>query len=177
MTELELLQKLNTTIAKTDLSKVTADSAGFKDLPDGYYNCELMEAKLKETKTGKPMISGMFKVFEDGLKESYDPNTGTSELVLSTGSKGRYIWVNWVIGDESAYERFVSDMKKFEDDDGNPILPEEAYTDGTILLDSLEAIKGMHVYIMLQTLEKNGEKSQRSNLISWTRAKELELPL
>lgn len=177
MTDLELLQKLNESLAAADLSKVTAEGTGYKNLPDGFYNCELIEAKLKETSTGKPMITGKFMVFEDGLKEVYNESTGTSQLEVSLNSKGRFIWVNWVLGDATGVERFVSDMKKFENFDGTPILPEEAFTEASILMDSLYAINGLHVYIMLQTIEKNGEKNQRTNLISWSRAKDLELPL
>ena len=63
MTQLELLQKLNESLVSTNLNKVTAEGPGFKDLPDGYYNCELVEAVLKETKTGKPMITGKYLNF------------------------------------------------------------------------------------------------------------------
>ena len=177
MEQQELMEILDQRLASVDSSKVTANNTGFKNLPDGYYNCELVEATLTTSKSNKVMIKGKFKVFEAGLKEVFDETTGSSELVISKGSKNRLIWINWLFDTDANTEKFISDMKKFEDEDGNQILPEEAFKMSSMLLDSLDAIKGLHVYIMLQTVEKNGEENQYSNLISWSRAKQLDLPL
>lgn len=178
------MNQLDELLKKADLSKVSADGAGFEDLPDGYYLCEVETAELKSTKsrvvqgveTGlKPMVSYRYKVFEDGLKQSVDEN-GDTELIIAKGTKNRKVFINYVLTDESQLNRYVSDMLKFEID-GEPILTKDCFIDSATMVDSIEATVGSTIYIMVQSYEKNGELKKNYYLVKWSTAKDLDLPM
>ena len=166
------LERLNDLFKNADLSKVSSDGAGFEDLPDGYYLSELESIEYKESKSGKDMIAAKFKVVEDGLKEVVDEH-GDTELVEAEKTKGRYIFKNWVLSDESSLKRYASDMLKFEIENDTPILEKECFLDTDVLFDALEAIKGMRIYIMVQSNEKNGQKNINYNLVKWSTIRKL----
>lgn len=170
---------LNSILGQTDLTDVSSESTGFSDLPDGYYLCEVEDAKLTESKTSHmPMVALTLKVAENGLDVEIDENGAvhTSELEKT---KNRKIFKYYTLKDETSVRRFVADMLKFEGDViGEPILPKEAFTTSETIEDALDILKGLRLYIQTSTTTKDdGAKSIWYNFISWKRAAALELPL
>ena len=63
----KLFDSLNGILNNLDLTEVSAEGAGFQDLPDGYYLSEVEKVELKESKSShQPMVAFQFKVTEDG---------------------------------------------------------------------------------------------------------------
>lgn len=170
------LKILNSIIQGTQLEDVTSESnVGFDELPDGYYLSEVEKVELKETKeTHNPMVVIQFKVVEDAVQID---DSGSQFLTISK-TKGRKIFMNFVIKDEKSYKRFVSDMLKFENGEGEAILDKSYFTvDDETMMQALDALTGYSVYIHLSTTETNdGNKNQWRNLISWKRVSDLGLP-
>lgn len=170
----DILDELLTSV---ELSDVSAESRGFSDLPDGYYLCEVEEAKFTTSKTsGDPMISFKFKIVEDGKSIELNNDSLSFKEIKSTAN--RKIFKHYVLKDETTIRRFASDMLKFEGEvAGEPLLPKEAFMNSETLLDALDVLKGMRLYVQSDTTEKkDGTKSTWYNLISWKRVTELELP-
>lgn len=170
----QLFDSLNGILSNVDLKDVSAEGAGFQDLPDGYFLGEVEKAELKESKsTHFPMVAFQFKVTEDGKGVDNDGN-----YFDLRGTKNRKIFIYYVLKDESSVKRFVTDMLKFEGEvEGEPILGKEYFTTSELLVDALEILEGMKIYINCSTTENSdGTTSTWRNLISWKRAKTLELP-
>lgn len=169
-----LFNSLDGVLSNTDLTDVTAESASFSELPDGYYLSEVEKAELKESKSSKqPMVALQLKVVEDGLGVD-----STGEFVELKKTKNRKIFMYYVLKDESAVKRFVTDMLKFEGEkEGEPLLGKEYFTNSQLLVDALDVLVGMNIYVQSSTTENDdGSNSVWKNLISWKRAKSLELP-
>lgn len=170
------LTSLNDLIKDVELDDITAESAtGFEELPDGYYLSEVETIELRETKeTHNPMIAMSLKVVEDGINISEDGN-----FINNNKTKGRKIFLNFVIKDEKSFKRFVSDMLKFEDENQESLLAKEYFTQDTqTMMDALEVLKGFNIYVNLATTESSDgtTKNQWKNLISWKRVAQLGLP-
>ena len=175
----DALKILDELLGKTDLADVSSDSQGFEQLPDGYYLCEVEEAKFTESKSSKlPMVSFKFTIVEDGIVIDIS-DTGTISTRELKHTKNRKIFKHYVFKDESSVKRFASDMLKFEGEtSGEPLLPKEAFLSSDTLLDALDILTGMRLYVQSDTSEKDdGTKSTWYNLISWKRVKDLELPV
>lgn len=176
----DIAASLDELLGSVDLSKVTASGVGFEDLEDGYYLGEVAnDTKLTVTKnTGEAMVSMKFVIVEDGLKNTLDENN-VVVLAPAKGTKGRSIYINYVLRDVQSVKRFVSDMLKFEDPNnpGEPILGEEYFKSTELLTDALSCLITSRIYINVQTVEKNGEKKQRFNLVKWDRCPDLGLPM
>lgn len=172
-----IFDKLDKILSNVDLEDVTAESTGFSELPDGYYLCEVEKAELTESKTShEPMIAFQFKIVHDGYSIVVADNGDTTISSLKH-TQNRKIFFYFVIKDESSLRRFAADMLKFEGEiHGEPLLPKEAFMNSNTLLDCLEVLEGSRIYISASTTEKNGEKTQWKNLISWKRADALDLP-
>lgn len=166
---------LNDLIKDVELDDITAESAtGFEELPDGYYLSEVETVELKETKeTHNPMVVMALKVVEDGISLDEEGNR-----VNNNKTKGRKIFLNFVIKDEKSFKRFVSDMLKFEGEDQQSLLDKQYFMQDTeTMMSALEVLKGYNIYVNLATTEgKDGTKNQWKNLISWKRVAQLELP-
>lgn len=172
----KLFNTLDGVLSNAKLDDVTAESNNnFSELPDGYYLSEVEKAEIKESKAShQPMVALQFKVGEDGLAVDKDGNF--TEL---KGTKNRKIFMYYVLKDETAVRRFAADMLKFEGEvEGEPLLPKEAFTTSELLVEALDALVGMCIYIQSSTTENksDGTTSVWKNLISWKRAKTLELP-
>jgi hypothetical protein len=171
----DVLNSLNGLLNNTDLSDVSAESAGFSELPDGYYLAEVEKAELKESKSShQPMVAFQFKITDDGLTP--DEN---GDLVSVKKTKGRKIFIYYVLKDENSVRRFATDMLKFEGENpGEPILSKDYFTNSELLVDALDILKGCRVYIQSSTtINDDDSTSVWKNLISWKRASALELPL
>ena len=169
-----LFSSLDAVLKDTDLADVTAESSGFDELPDGYYLCELEKAEIKESKTShQPMAAMQFNIVDNGYGVDAEGNYFEIKNV-----KNRKIFQYYVLADSQKVKRFVTDMLKFEGEkEGEPILPKEAFTTSETVVDALDALVGMRLYIQSSTTEKDdGTKSVWKNLISWKRVKALELP-
>lgn len=172
-----MFDTLDKLLASTDLTNVTSESSGFEELKDGYYLCEVEKAELKTSSKGSPMASFKFKVVEDGFDVVVD-DKGSVTLNEITKSKNKHLYVNFVLTDESSVKRFVNNMLKFEDDEGESLLPKEAFTTSDTLEGAIEALAGSCIYIQVSTtIKDDGSKSTWNNLISWKRAAALELPM
>lgn len=175
----DLYKTLNDLLSTVKLDDVTSESNdSFDNLPDGYYLAEVEKAELKESKTShQPMIAMQFKVVEEGLDVSVNA-VGEVSLKSIEKTKNRKIFMYWVLKDEKSVKRFASDMLKFEDDDGESILPKEAFMRSETIEDSIELLQGMRIYVHISTTSNDdGSTSTWSNLITWKRAKILELPV
>lgn len=63
--------KWNAEFGGDDAIKATKEAAAneFKDVPNGAYVCKLEKLELGESKAGKPMIKGMFRIVEGAYKK------------------------------------------------------------------------------------------------------------
>lgn len=173
-----VLGSLNDLLANTKLDDVTAESTGFEALPDGYYLSEVEDAKLTVSKnTHNPMAAFTFKVYNDGYTAELTED-GDVNLNEIPHTKNRKIFVYFSLKDEASVKRFVNNMLKFEGEEpGVPLLGKEYFTNSELLTDALDVLKGMMIYIQVNTNEKeDGSKTTWSNLISWKRAVALGLP-
>lgn len=171
--------KLDSLLGKLDIDKIDAEgNDSFSELPDGYYLCEVSKADLKTTKSsGEPMVSLTMTVFEDGLATVID-DKGFSTFEIIPKTKGRKIFINFVLSDEQKCYRFANDMCKFEGDEpGKPILEKEAFLSSATLIDALEIIEGLNIYVNVSTKKNNttGELKTWQSIISWKRAKAIGL--
>ena len=168
---------INSVLQDVKLDDVTSETSGSNELPDGYYLSEVMKAEITESKTsGKPMVAFQFKVVEDGVAVDVTESGETIKELIEK-SKDRYIFIYYPITDERSVKRFVSDMLKFEDEDGESLLPKEAFTTAEVIDESLEALVGRYVYIQISTsTNKNtGENNTWRNLVSWKRMAKLDI--
>lgn len=174
----EVFSALDDILAKVNTESVTAESAGYSDLPDGYYLCEVENAELKISKNGNAMASFRLKIVEDGKEVIFDDNGDVSFTELKK-TANRKIFKNFLLKDESDVKRFVSDMLKFEDEDGNSYLPKEAFTTSELIDSAISNLIGLNIYVQQYTYEKkDGTGTQAStNFISWSKAAKLELPV
>lgn len=177
---------LDDILEDVDLKDVTSEGAGYDELPVGYYLCEVQDCILTESKQTKyPMIKFTFKVVENGLGEEVDEK-GNYELTKELkNTKGRNIFKYYVLGDEDKEKQkrnvktFVSDMKKFEGEPGEPLLEEECFTNGELLKDALDILKTAQsrLWISITQTERNGQKSNWVSATSWKRAAQIGLPV
>lgn len=174
-----MFDELDSLLGNTDLTDVSEDGAGFSELPDGYYLSEVESAELTVSKTSKkPMVKFQMKVVEDGLDAKINAD-GDIKLSHLKKTKNRKIYMYYVLKDEAAIKRFVADMLKFEGETaGQPLLSKEYFTTSELLTDALDCLVGMRIYVQVSTTENDDDtKSTWNNLISWKRAKALELPV
>ena len=173
-----LFDKLDGLLSTVDLSDVTAESAGFTELPDGYYLCEVEKAEIRESKSSKmPMAAFTFKISEDGHTAEVD-ESGEPVITDIKKTANRKICIYYVFKDERSVKRFATDMLKFEgEEEGEPLLPKEAFFSGDTVNYALEILTGMRIYVHVSTTTNEDDtKSTWNNLISWKRAKALGLP-
>lgn len=166
---------LDALLGQTDLSDVTAESNNFSELPDGYYLCEVEKAELKESKSShQPMVAFQLNVVEDGIGIDADANFFDLKK-----TKNRKVFLFYVLKDNNSVRRFVTDMLKFEGEvAGEPILPKEYFTNSQVLVDALDILQGMRIYVQSSTTTNDDNStSVWKNLVSWKRAKMLELPM
>lgn len=178
----DIFDQLDKILSNTNFEGVTEESSGFEDLPDGYYLCEVDKAEIKASKSsGQPMAAFQFSVVENGVDVDQNENGAISMKELSK-TKGRKIFKYYVLKDESSVKRFASDMLKFEGDtEGEPLLPKEAFSSSETVEDALDVLTGMRIYTQQSTsvraVDGKDVESKWVNLISWKRARALELPM
>lgn len=174
-----MFSQLDSILSNVDLSDVTAESTGFTELPDGYYLCQVEKAELKTSKTSHmPMAAFQFNVVEDGHDAIIDDDKNVT-LVDLKKTKGRKIFMYYVLKDERSVKRFATDMLKFEGEEpGESLLPKEAFTTSETIEDALDVLNGMRIYVQISTTVNDDDtKSTWNNLISWKRAASLSLPM
>lgn len=168
--------QLDSLLTSTDIKDVDAESAGFAQLKNGYYLCEVKKAELKASKSSnKPMAAFQFKIIEDGTDFTFDSKSKATPVTLK-GTKGQMIFKYYVFSDESSVRRFASDMLKFEGETpGEPLLTKEYFTTSELVEDALEVLEGMYIYVHNEVTEKDGKESAWANLVSWSTASKLGL--
>lgn len=171
----DLFANLDSLLSQTNIEDVTEENTGYSELPEGYYLCEVVKAELKESKSShQPMAAFQFKIIENGqtIKNEDEP-----EFIELKNTKNRMIFMYYVLKDEGSVKRFVSDMLKFEgEEEGQPLLGKEYFTNSELLEDALDVLTGMQIYVCISSSEnQNGETSIWKNLISWKRADKLGL--
>ena len=175
----KLIASINELLKQTDINDITSESNSFQELPEGYYLCSVDSAEIKESKSSnQPMVAFTFTVVENGHQYVADKDSNV-EMKEVKGSKNRKIFMYYVLKDTSSIRRFVSDMLKFEGDErGKPLLDKEYFMNSEILVDALNILEGMQIYIQI-TKSQNDDGTTRSwqNLISWKRAAALDLPM
>lgn len=170
-----IFDKLNNLLGNVNIDEINSEQSGFQSLPDGYYLGEVKKAELKETKESHlPMISMQFQIVEDGMKVTMSNSNINKEIIPHT--KNRYVFINWVLKDENSVKRMISDMLKFEgEEEGVSLLEKDCFTNAELIEESISALIGSRIYLMISTTEKDGKESTWTNLISWKRVKSLEL--
>lgn len=169
-----IFKALDNILGQADLSDVTAENTPFSELPDGYYLTEVEKAELKESKSSHmPMVAFQLNVVEDGL--GIDENGKFFDLKKT---KGRKVFLYYVLKDEASVRRFAADMLKFEgSEQDKPILDKEYFMNSQTLVDALDILVGMRIYCQSSTtINKDDTTSNWKNLISWKRVRMLELP-
>lgn len=173
----KIAQTLDSLLGSVDLSSTTEEGVGSNTLPDGYYLCQVEKAELKESKSGNPMVVIEYSVVEDGKKTIVD-ESGYSQLVEAKNTEGKRIFVNYVLTNDMNVGFFVSDMLKFQvPETGESIFNKnEDFASSQKILGVCDTLsKGAAIYLMLQTMEKDGKTDQKKKPISWARARKLEL--
>ena len=184
------LEDVGSVMKKTDLSKVSAESTGFEDLPEGYYLAEVIDVKPDRCKSGKnegkPTLKMRLKVVGDGFKLAGDPDEledeGKDLFEPVTGVNGRFVFKTFTIGEESLMKRFASDMMKFEEPNnpGKMLLPEEAWADPKIMFDSVSLLVDLASRIWLHnkvTKKEDGTNGAWVDFLDFSRAAKLGLPV
>lgn len=174
----DLMSSINELLSQTKIDDVTSEGTGFEELPEGYYLCNVETATIKESKSsGQPMVAFTFSVVEDGLSFRADDNGNAVQSTVKK-SKGRKIFMYYVLKDTASVRRFVSDMLKFEgEEQGKPLLDKEYFMNFEILESALEMLEGSQIYIQISKSERDGNIRTWQNLISWKRVAALELPM
>lgn len=187
---------LDSLLAGTNLDDVSAESAGFGDLPSGNYLCEVVSAVRTESKSsGLPMVSFRFKIIQNGIVEKTDEE-GNVYLVRAKGTANRNVFKHYVLKDQASIKSLTSDLLKYEGDEpGTPILDEiltstdaegnkKIAIPNTEVLDGcLEVLTGLTIYLKADTRPDKNDPSKNNtwvNLLSWTRVSQLgllEVPL
>ena len=168
--------KLSDLLTQVDWETVT-EVDSFDDLPEGYYLCEVEKAELKMNKAQtNQQVSFQFKIVEDGIQESLDAK-GYSVLREIPATKNRKAFKHYPFKDVMGIKRFVTDMLKFEGEDGAPILEKEYFMHEETINDALDILVGMRIYMQVSIRESQGKKSSWNDIIGWSRAKELGLPV
>ena len=164
---------LDSILGQTDLSDVTAESNSFSELPDGYYLVEVEKAELKESKSShQPMVAFQMNVVEDGY--GVDEN---SDFFKLSKTKGRKIFMYYVLKDSASVRRFVTDMLKFEGETpGEPLLGPEYFMTEETFPDALGCLIGSRIYIQACYKEYQGKKNCWYDVVGWDRAKKMGLP-
>ena len=178
MAEKEIMNSLNELLKVLNLDKITEESTGFDELPDGYYLSEVTAAKLTTSKSsGQPMVSFTFNVVEDGKQQIVDEDSGNVSTKIIPHSKNRKIFIHYILKDESTVKRFVADMLKFEGDKpGESLLSKDYFSSTELIEQAIDVLTGSRIWINVSTsVSKDGNKSTWSNPISWKRAGVLEL--
>ena len=181
---------LDSLLSGTDLSDVSAESAGFSELPSGYYLCEVESAVRTTSKSsGQPMVSFKLKVIQNGIVEKVD-DEGNAYLERAKGTKNRKIFKHYVLSDKSKVQGLASDLLKFEGEEaGVPILDgvitsEEGgkrvtrIPSAEVLDGCLEVLVGLQIFVKADTRPDRNDPSKSNtwtNLQSWTRAVQLGL--
>ena len=109
-----IMSALDSVLQSADLKDVSAEGAGYDELPDGYYLGEVEKANITESKNSHlPMVAFQFKIIEDGIGVKDD-----GSFVALPKTKNRKIFIYYVLKDSSSVNRFASDMLKFEGNKG-----------------------------------------------------------
>ena len=173
-----MFEKLNGLLEGIKLDDVTSEKTGdYPTLPEGYFLAEVKKAELKESKSsGNPMASFTLETVEDGIDVVFEDDD--IKYIALPKTKKITTFKHFVLKDEASIKRFVSDMLKFEDGDGNPYLPKEAFLNGELVEQAIESLEGMRIYIQVTITEKeDNTKSTWINFISWKRSNDLGLPM
>ena len=174
--EKSIYDTLNKILSNSNIDSVSSESTGFSELQDGYYLCEVAETEIKKSSNQDPLIVLTMKVIGNGYDAEIS-NDGEITFKELKGANGSMIWLNYAIKDEKSLKRFVSDMLKFEgDEQGEPLLPKEAFTTPETLEDAVKLLVENRIYVQISTTEKDGKANTWKNLVSWKRVTGLELP-
>lgn len=182
---------LDSLLASTNLDDVSADSAGYSDLPSGNYLCEVVSAELTSSKSsGLPMVSFRFKILENGIVEKTDEE-GNVYFARAKGTANRNIFKHYVLKDQASIKSLTSDLLKYEGEEaGVPILDEILTTtdengkkkivipNSEVLVGCLEVLIGLTIYVKADTRPDKNDPSKNNtwvNLVSWTRVGQLGL--
>ena len=121
--------------------KNSNDTPVYKDVPDGEYEVKIEKLELVKTKeTGKPMVSGWFKI-------------------LSGDYKGQMIFMNQLVDynkkEDSFKIRIVNDFLRSLDSDLNiEFVNYNQY--GNLIMDVMEEINGKYEYGLKYTHNRKG---------------------
>lgn len=174
-----LFSQLNDLLKSVNLDDVTSETnEGFSKVPDGSYPCEVAKAELKESKSGKPMVSMQLKIVGNGVATGKEDNFGNLTTEIITNMKNRHIFKNFMLTSEENIRSFASDMLKFVGEDEKPVLEKEYFLNSSTISEALECLVGFRIWVNVSTsVDKNdpSKSNQWTTLYSWKRVQALEL--
>lgn len=182
---------LDSLLSGTNLDDVSAESSGYEDLPSGYYLTEVVEAKLRSSKSsGLPMVSFRFKTIQPGIVEQTDEE-GNVFYARAKRTMNRTIFKHYVLKDQQSVKTLTSDLLKYEGEvAGTPVLDDILTTtdangkkkiqipSSEILSGCLEVLTGLTIFIKADTRPDKNDPTKNntwSNLVSWSRVGDLGL--
>ena len=162
------MNNLDELLKSIKIEEIKSDNEGYDNLPDGYYLCEVEKVEFKESKTsGNEMIAWQFRVVEKGINFDDDLKKYYLENTLN-----RKIFIYHVLKDENGIKRAISDLLKFEESEGVPLLSKDYFINKESMELCFQLLIGKNIYIKLETDKDN---NQWKRFISWKGAKKLEL--
>lgn len=174
--------KLDDLLKGINLSSVTSESnEGFAKIPDGSYLCEVTSAELGTSKSsGNPQVGIRLKIVGNGVSTGETDKLGNPTVNVISGFENKSIGKYYPLTDVSKIQNFVSDMLKFEDDDGNSILDASYFSTSEKIEEAVACLVGLRIWVNLSTSTFKGSdgeerSSQWTRLLSWKRAKNLDL--
>lgn len=174
--DMSICDEINGLIQQTDLSNVSANSTGYDELPFGYYRTKFSGVKVGRTKsTQTPMVTLTLEVLEDG----YKLNDATLQFERIGGVTKRLVFKNYVIGDSKGLKSLVSDLKKVEDQDGQPLLTDDYLKDFPAMYTFMKFFveNGFTIWVRVrETKKKDGTTGSWTDLVSDSTALEAGLP-
>lgn len=162
------MNNLDEILKNIKLEDISSEGTGFSELPDGYYLCEVEEVKFAVSKTtGNDMLSWRLKVVENGI--NFDDNFDKKYI---QNTKNRKIFMFSSLRDQASVEKTISDLMKFEKEEGVSLLQKEYFINKEIMTEALALLIGLNIYVQLDT-DKDGNQWKR--FVNWKGAQKLGL--
>lgn len=174
----DLKSKLSSLFQETRDAKIDKNREGvFSNLPDGYYLAEVDTVKLglNKAETNFQLIWTLVVVEGYKVEENKSSQTGFDITELD-GVANRKMFAFHSLKDSKNLISAKQDILKFEDENGESIVPIEFLDNEEVFEDALDLVVGNRIYIHVET-DKKDPTSQWKRFVSWKRATDLGLPV
>ena len=166
----QLYKNVNDILKRMNVSEIDPNKQEYQGLQTGYYLCSF-KVEITTSKAGNLQAKAEMTIVEDGIAINED---GDFEEIKNSAK--RKLWKYYPLTDEDKVKNFIKDMKKFEDEDGSPILTNDDFNSIESIQLACEVIEDLQLFVYVNNYKnKNGEDSSFYNVISFKRAEELGL--